>query len=633
MSSAERSFYIDYDSNSFIKDGKTFRYVSGSIHPYRVPREYWQDRLNKIWASGLNAIEVYIYWNEHEPKPGVYDFSGQNDIFHFISQAQKTGFLVILRAGPYICAEHEFGGLPWWLLSDGVDVIIPRSSETLYMNAVTRWLKEFLPRVVPYLYRNEGPIITVQVENEYGSYSLCDRVYTSYLRDIFREYLGDETLLFTTDGGSLGYLSCGVIDGVYATVDFGPGTNVTDSFDAQRTYEPSGPLVNSEYYAGWLDLWGHQHSKRGASGIIKTFEEMMDMNASVNFYMYHGGTNFGFSNGADPQYSTTPTSYDYDAPISEAGDITEKYMRMRDSISKYLPIPKVRVPANQTKMAYGKIPMKWNGTLVDAIKKLSVTWKMNETPLTFEKLGQGYGFIMYSTTLKDLNVNGKNLSISGIRDRGYILIGNNPIGIVYRGENTSLIINLPKNNESTLNIIVENMGRLNYGGDLLDNKGIVSDVTLNGEILLNWNHTLTENFIPNFQGNNFFKHLQKPKKNKDGIINFRGPNVYIGEFNVDKIAHSTFLDMRKFTKGVALIGNGNKLSNLGRYWPNKGPQVTLYTPGAFLHKNSKNQIILIEFEGSLCEYDEDCYVEFLDYPVIDNLKSDIYPAVDTNLRN
>lgn len=618
---AERSFYIDFKSDSFMKDGKPFRYVSGSIHSYRVPSDYWQDRLDKIWAAGLNAIQIYVFWNEHEPNPGVYDFSGQNDILKFIELAHKTGLLVILRPGPYICGEHEYGGLPWWLLSNGVEYYRPRTSEKTYINAVNKWLEKFLPMIVPYLYKNGGPIITVQVENEYGSYSTSDHVYTSHLRDLFRKYLSDETILFTTDGDAISYLHGGTINGTYATVDFGVGTNIREAFNAQRVYSPQGPLVNSEFYPGWLDFWGHAHSKIGTPGVIRDFETMMNMNANVNFYMFHGGTNFGFSNGADPTYKVQPTSYDYDAPISEAGDITQKYLAIRESISKYMPLPKVNIPANQTKTAYGKVEMKWSNPLKDVIQNLSENCIKTEFPESFEKLGQGYGFIMYSTVLEDANVHGKKLSIPGTRDRAYVMIGSELVGVLDRMSNvTDLTFNITENKETNLNIIVENMGRLNYGGFMLDNKGIVSDVYLNGEILKNWETCLTNNFIPNFQNSHLLHMLMKLKHNINEIntSKYKLPSVYIGEFYVNN-SDSTFLKMNSFTKGIAIVGSGDKFTNVGKYWPHMGPQVTLYTPGAFLRPNSYNQIILIEFESSLCDDTIQCFVEFIDYPIIDNL--------------
>lgn len=616
---AAPSFSIDYTNNTFVRDGKPFRYVSGSIHLYRIPRDYWHDRLEKYWAAGLNAIETYIFWNEHEPKPGVYDFdSYEKDIFAFMTLAQRIGFVVIFRAGPYICGEHEYGALPWWLMSNGIDTIVPRSSEATYMAAVERWYEVLLPKLVPFLYRNGGPIVTVQVENEYGSYFTCDHTYTGRLRDLFKKYLGNETVLFTVDPNP----HCGAIDGVYATVDFGVEANVTARFELQRQYAPKGPLVNSEFYPGWLDFWGLPHQKRDTSIVVQKFEEMMEMDANVNFYMFHGGTNFGYSNGADPPfYLAQPTSYDYDAPISEAGDITQKYLALRESISKYLPLPKVPMPVNQTKAAYGKVKMIWKAPLIEAIKNMSTVCIESETPQSFEKLGQGYGFILYSTKLKNLDVHGKTLSIPGIHDRGYISIGDTPIGILHRDLDTVLKIDLQYNQDENLYIIVENMGRLNFGNDLLDTKGLVTDVTLDGEVLTGWSQCLTDNFVPNFQSTNLFEQLSQYRQadyESKNSVNFKAPAIYMAEFPVGKNM-STFLKMDKFTKGIALIGSDEKFTNLGRYWPNKGPQVTLYTPGAFLKPNSNNQIVLIEFEGSECANESECYIEFIDYPIIDSL--------------
>lgn len=620
---AQPSFSIDFTNDTFVKDGKPFRYVSGSIHHYRIPRDYWQDRLDKYWAAGLNAIQIYIFWNEHEPQPGVYDFeTRQNDIFEFMRMAQETGFVVIFRAGPYICGEHEYGALPWWLLTDGIDTLRPRSSESKFMQAVNRWYGVLLPKLVPFLYKNGGPIISVQVENEYGSYFECDSVYLNALRDLFKQQLGNDTVLFTVDPNP----HCGAIDGVYATVDFGVEANVSARFELQRQYSPHGPFVNSEFYPGWLDFWGLPHQKRNTDLIVPKFEEMMDMNANVNFYMFHGGTNFGYSNGADPPfYLAQPTSYDYDAPISEAGDITQKYIALRQSISKYLPLPDVPIPANQTKAAYGKIKMTYHTPLIEAVQNMSNKCVKSDYPQSFEKLGQGYGFILYSTVLTNLDVHGKKLIIPGVHDRAWISIGKNPIGVLHRDLDTVLTIDLENNKDEDLYIIVENMGRLNFGNDLLDSKGIITDVTLGGEVLTGWTACLTQNFIPNFQSSELYSKLEGYKKSDNMIkentdsINFNLPAIYIAEFSIDQNI-STFLKMDKFTKGVALIGSKTQpFTNLGRYWPNQGPQVTLYTPGAFIEPKAVNQLVLVEFEGSACANQDDCYVEFIDYPIIDSL--------------
>ncbi|CAF0759614.1 unnamed protein product [Brachionus calyciflorus] len=627
---ADRSFYIDYEKNTFVKDSKPFRYISGSIHPYRVPKQLWEDRLKKMWAGGLNAIQIYTFWNEHEPSPGVYDFEGQNNVFEFLEIAQKIGFVVILRPGPYVCAEHDYGGLPWWLLANGTNNIVPRSSEENYMKAVRRYFNVLLPKFVPYLYKNGGPIITVQVENEYGSYYTCDKKYTGELRDMFKKYLGDDVVLFTTDPPRLFGLTCGTVKDVYATVDFGVSISPADAFEKQRKFAVNGPLVNSEFYPGWLDFWGTPHQKVHTNDILKSFNQQLNMSANVNFYMYFGGTNFGFSNGADPPFLAEPTSYDYDAPLSEPGDITNKYLAIRDAISKFQPLPDVPIPANSTKLALGKVQMTYHVSLVEAISELSDRCINTEKPETFEKLGQGYGFIMYKTVLDDPNVDGKTLTIKGIRDRGYVQIGSSFVGTVYRTGLNKIKINLPKNKNTTLYIIVENMGRLNFGNNLLDTKGIVSDVTLDDKQLNSWTTCLTDNFVPYYQKsvNSKFGLVGKYTKEKYLLRNklkdtsFAGPGVYIAEFESPNRDFDTFLKMDKFTKGVALIHSNGTLTNLGRYWPKTGPQVTLYTPSVFT-TSGKNYLVLIEFEGATCKSEADCSTEFIDYPIIDSIPNEI----------
>uniref|UniRef100_A0A8C0BG59 Galactosidase beta 1 like n=1 Tax=Buteo japonicus TaxID=224669 RepID=A0A8C0BG59_9AVES len=321
-----RSFQLDYEEDCFRKDGAPFRYVSGSIHYARVPRPAWRDRLLKMYMSGLSAVQVYVPWNYHEPLPGVYDFAGDRDVEAFLDLTAELGLLVILRPGPYICAEWEMvrlamGGLGW--------VLQP---------AVDSWLHVLLPKIKPRLYQHGGNIISVQVENEYGSYYACDYGYLRHLLGSFRALLGSEVLLFTTDGTRAEELRCGTLQGLYATVDFGPGSNVTEAFGAQRQVEPKGPLVNSEYYTGWLDYWGEAHASTSSVRVARGLEDMLQLGASVNMYMFHGGTNFAYWSGADfkDQYKPVTTSYDYDAPLSEAGDPTEKLFAIRTVISKVL---------------------------------------------------------------------------------------------------------------------------------------------------------------------------------------------------------------------------------------------------------------------------------------------------------
>jgi len=381
--------------------------------------------------------------------------------------------------------------------------------------------------------------------------------------------------------------------------------------------------VNSEFYPGWLDMWGLPHATVSTQSVIKTFVEQLDMKANVNFYMFHGGTNFGWSNGADPPYIPQPTSYDYDAPVSEAGDTTNKYLAIRNTIAKYLPIPKVPIPSNSSKKAYGKVQMQYHSPLIDTIVRNSDRCIKSTYPKTFEELGQGYGFILYTTTLSNPNVFGKVLSVPGIRDRGYVQIGPASVGYLARGTHTNLKINLQNNTNTTLYIIVENMGRLNFGNDLRDLKGILGDVTLDNVTLDTWTTCLTDNFIPNFQ-----KSL-KPGSQEDFIaekpnsdlsaIDYAAPAIYQGTFDAANGNFDTFLKMDKFTKGVGFIRSTDTLTNLGRYWPHEGPQVTLYIPGVFATQAATNSIVLIEFQGSACADTTQCYVELLDYPMINGL--------------
>ncbi|XP_021942675.1 beta-galactosidase isoform X3 [Zootermopsis nevadensis] len=330
-----RFFSIDYENDQFLLNGSPFRYVSGSLHYFRVPRAYWRDRLRKLRAAGLNAVSTYVEWSQHEPSPGRFEFSGELDLQYFIRLAQEEDLLVLLRPGPYICAERDMGGLPPWLLTVKPDIYL-RTNDTTYMEYVERYLNYVLTSVQVYLYGNGGPIIMVQIENEYGSYQACDSSYMTQLRDIVKSKVGDAAVLYSTDGAGLSFLRCGKIEGVYATVDFGADTNVDTAFLAQRIYEPHGPLVNSEFYTGWLTHWGEPFQSVGTETIVNTLDEILARNASVNFFMFHGGTNFGFLAGANfgDNYQPQLTSYDYDAPITEAGDPTSKYFAIREVIGR-----------------------------------------------------------------------------------------------------------------------------------------------------------------------------------------------------------------------------------------------------------------------------------------------------------
>ncbi|NWT63157.1 BGAL galactosidase, partial [Erythrocercus mccallii] len=483
-SASARSFQLDYEQNCFRKDGAPFRYISGSIHYSRVPRPAWRDRLLKMYMSGLSTVQVYVPWNYHETLPGVYDFTGNRDVEAFLDLTAELGLLVILRPGPYICAEWEMGGLPAWLLWKP-DINL-RTSDPAYLAAVDSWLHILLPKIKPRLYQQGGNIISVQVENEYGSYYACDNGYLRHLLGSFRALLGSEVLLFTTDSTQAEELRCGTLQGLYATVDFGPGSNVTEAFGAQRRVEPKGPLVNSEYYTGWLDYWGEAHASTSAAWVARGLEDMLQLGASINMqvvswqraqppgeYMFHGGTNFAYWSGADykDQYKPVTTSYDYDAPLSEAGDPTEKLFAIRTVISKFQPLPSGPMPPATPKYSYGQVALQKYADLLEVLDVLCPSGPIqSQFPLTFEALKQVHGFVVYHTQLPWDVPDPAMLGAPphSICDRGYVMLQKEYQGTLERDGQTTL--HVTGRAGDTLDILLENMGRISFGANTSDFK-------------------------------------------------------------------------------------------------------------------------------------------------------------------
>uniref|UniRef100_A0A3B1IU71 Beta-galactosidase n=1 Tax=Astyanax mexicanus TaxID=7994 RepID=A0A3B1IU71_ASTMX len=615
--SAAPSFSVDYKRNSFLKDGERFRYISGSIHYSRIPRVYWKDRLLKMYMAGLNAIQTYIPWNFHEPTPGSYDFSGDRDLEHFLQLCQDLGLVVILRPGPYICAEWDMGGLPTWLLKKK-DIVL-RSSDPAYIAAVDKWMGKLLPMIKPYLYQNGGPIITVQVENEYGSYFACDFDYLRHLIRLYRSYLGDEVVLFTTDGARVSYLKCGSIQGAYATVDFGAGGNVTAAFEAQRHAEPHGPLVNSEFYTGWLDHWGEPHAVVSTAILVKSLNEILEVGANVNLYMFIGGTNFGYWNGANTPYAPQPTSYDYDAPLTEAGDLTQKYFAIRDVIKKYRKIPDGMVPPSTPKYAYGQVPMKKLRTVAESLDILSFSGPVKSTyPLTFTDMKQAFGFMQYQTVLPVDCINPTPLSspLNGVRDRAYVSVDGVVAGILERDK--AITINITGKAGSRLDILVENLGRVNFGKDINDFKGLVYNLTLGASVLANWT-VYSLSIDEAVKGGLLLDtvSLRPPKTTtpKTPPTKLSPPAFYAGSFSIPDdipdLPQDTYIQFPDWRKGQVWI-NG---FNLGRYWPSRGPQITLFVPAYLLSTSAPNNITVLELEASPCSSGP-CAVEFTNTPNI-----------------
>ncbi|NXP30316.1 BGAL galactosidase, partial [Leiothrix lutea] len=602
-SPSARSFQLDYERNCFLKDGAPFRYISGSIHYARVPRPAWRDRLLKMYMSGLNTVQVYVPWNYHETLPGVYDFTGNRDVEAFLDLTAELGLLVILRPGPYICAEWEMGGLPAWLLWKQPDIKL-RTSNPAYLAAVDSWLHILLPKIKPRLYQQGGNIISVQVENEYGSYYACDYGYLRHLLGSFRALLGSEVLLFTTDSTGVEELRCGTLQGLYATIDFGPGSNVTEAFGAQRRVEPKGPLVNSEYYTGWLDYWGEAHASTSAAWVARGLEDMLQLGASINMqvvswqraqppgeYMFHGGTNFAYWSGADykDQYKPVTTSYDYDAPLSEAGDPTEKLFAIRTIISKFQPLPVGPMPPATPKYAYGRVALQKYADLLDVLDMLCPSGPIqSQFPLTFEALKQVHGFVVYHTQLPWDVPDPATLGAPphSICDRGYVMLQKEYQGTLERDGQTTLQVT--GRAEDTLDILLENMGRISFGANTSDFKGLLGNLSLNSRPLSNW---LIYPLAIDTAVQQGWPHTALPKSSSGGRM---GPAFYTGTFDTPGIAWDTFVKFPGWSKGLLWI-NG---FNLGRYWTRRGPQQTLFVPGSVLHVGHPNNITVLELEGA-----------------------------------
>ncbi|CAN4098514.1 unnamed protein product [Withania somnifera] len=592
----------------------------------RLNSMYWEDRLLRAKALGLNTIQTYVPWNLHEPTEGQLVFEGIADIFSFLNLCQKLDLLVMLRVGPYICAEWDFGGFPAWLLTIEPAVRL-RSSDPAFIDLVERWWGILLPKIVSYAYKNGGPIIMVQIENEFGSYG-DDKAYLHHLVRIARRHLGDDVILYTTDGGSRENLNKGTIpgDAVFSAVDFSTGDDPWPNFMLQKEFNTPGksPPLSTEFYTGWLTHWGEHIANTDATVTSAYLERILSRNGSAVLYMAHGGTNFGFYSGAntgadETDYKPDLTSYDYDAPIKESGDIDNpKYQALRRVIAKYAAAPLALVPSNNEKKAYGLIKLQKTKTLFNIVDTTNFDgFTESENPLAMEFLGQMFGFMLYVSDYK-AKANGSLLFIPKVHDRGQVFIlcpSDNYeenliyVGAVARWSNTS--IRLPHTqctSDNRIYILVENMGRINYGQYIFDKKGILSPVYLDGEPLQKWKmlpirfHNLNEDQKINSVISDAYTDLRKPVQ--DQKINSVEPAFYTGHFSVNEVK-DTFLSFRGWSKGVAFI-NG---FNLGRFWPSFGPQCNLYVPAPLLQEG-KNLLVILELEAP----DDELFVTSVDHP-------------------
>lgn len=567
-----KTFTVEKDG--FRLGGEPFRVISGAIHYFRVPREYWRDRLIKLKACGFNTVETYVVWNMHEPREGEFDYSDMLDIEDFLATAAELGLYAIVRPGPYICSEWEFGGLPWWLLkNDGIRL---RCMDADYIAAVDRFFDSLIPRIAAHQITEGGNVILVQVENEYGSYG-DDSEYIRYLADGLRRR-GINVPLFTSDGTNKQMLTGGTVPEIFKTANF--GSRAEEQFAALREYQPDGPLMCTEFWNGWFDHWTEEHHHRPGDDAAASLDDILAHGGNVSAYMFHGGTNFGFMNGANcfDKYEPTVSSYDDDAPVNEYGDLTDKYFRFREVISKYAPIPDIELPAPvKKKKKYGKFEFTACRRLFDCLDKLSAPVE-TVCPLPMEKLGQGYGFILYRAEVRGPRET-QNVRIQEPRDRAYIYKNDKLLGIQYRNDREPAVSTDIPAEGATLSVLVENMGRVNYGAYLRDPKGVTEGIGFGWNFIYHWQTYPLP--LDDLSAVDFIE--QKPVFDST-------PLLLRAEIDIDECC-DTFVKLPGFKKGLIFI-NGRALS---RYWE-VGPQRSAYLPAPFL-KKGKNELIVLELEG------------------------------------
>jgi beta-galactosidase len=571
-------------NSQFWLDDQPFRILAGAMHYFRIPPEYWDNRMYKLRAMGLNTLETYIAWNLHEPRPGEFHFDGGLDVVKYIQLAANYGLRVIVRPGPYICSEWDFGGLPAWLLKDPQMQV--RCSYPPYLHAVDRYLGALLPQLAPLQVSHGGPVIAMQVENEYGSYG-NDKAYLRHLVDEMRAQ-GIDCLLFTSDGEMGEQLEAGTLPDIYKTVNFAHQPSL--AFGRLQAFQPGFPLMCTEYWTGWFDHWGERHHVRPADEAAATLDEILAANASVSLYMFHGGTNFGFMNGANldgTAYLADVTSYDYDAPLTETGDPTPKYFAFQQVIGKYASLPDLPLPSPTPRLRSRRVELTESVGLFDGLEHLSTPVSAS-APLSMEALDQDYGFILYRTRLPESHTQAV-LTLRELHDRAQIFVEGQPVGVLERATpDPTISLNIPAGG-ARLDILVENMGRVNSRWGLMDRKGILGGVLLGPHFLFDW-------MIYTLPLSDLSRLAFRPARLESS------PGFYQCSFRLDQPL-DTFLGLPGWTKGVAWI-NG---FNLGRYWK-KGPQRRLYIPAPLL-RSGENRLILFEQHGT-----SDLFVELCDQP-------------------
>ncbi|MCR5644036.1 MAG: beta-galactosidase [Prevotella sp.] len=581
---------------TFLLNGEPFIVKAAEVHYPRIPRPYWEHRIQMCKALGMNAVCIYIFWNIHEQREGQFDFTGNNDVAEFCRLAQKNGMYVIVRPGPYVCAEWEMGGLPWWLLKKK-DIKL-RERDPYFMERVKIFEEKVGEQLKPLTIQNGGPIIMIQVENEYGSYGE-DKPYVSEIRDCLRSIYGKELSLFQCDWSS--NFEKNGLDDLTWTMNFGTGANIDQQFRRLGELRPNAPKMCSEFWSGWFDKWGARHETRPAKDMVEGMDEMLSKGISFSLYMTHGGTSFGHWAGANsPGFAPDVTSYDYDAPINEYGLATPKFWELRKMMEKYndgkkMPnVPKAPMPI----ITVPKFELTEFAPLMYANGGLNTDG--NQDDLTFEAHNLGWGYAVYYTTLPELPE--PSVLAADFHDFAQVFVDGKYIGKIDRVKNEKSLTIPPSKAGSALVIVVEAMGRINFGRAIKDFKGIIGNVTINSKA---GKHDVTyslndwEKYFVNDEYETALTALNRASATENNEYNeifkddakmMGGRGYHRGYFNLKKVG-DTFLNFETWGKGQVYV-NGHAM---GRIW-SIGPQQTLYVPGCWL-KKGKNEIIVLDIVG------------------------------------
>lgn len=566
---------VETKGKKIVLDGKEIDFYCGSVQYFRIHPAQWEDRLLKLKACGFNAVETYLAWNLHEPQKGAFNFSGICDFENFLTLAQKIGLYAVVRPGPYICAEWDAGGLPAWLLAEDCAI---RTSDERYLAYVREYFSVILPKIRKHLYSQGGNVLAMQIENEYGSYG-NDKKYLRFLKDLYEEY-GMDCLWFTSDGVIPMMLSGGTLPEVFKTVNF--GSDAANSFRELDRIQQGKPKICAEFWCGWFDWWGGPHHTREAEEVVKEIGTMLDSDEFFNLYMFCGGTNFGFTSGANcdgGRYMPTVTSYDYCAPVGESGEYSPLYFRLREILCRKRGITPEPLPAPPVYQKIGRVELTEFASLFDNLSAVGEK-HTSVVPLSMEKYGQAGGYILYRTHVSG-HYEETRLSVRDVRDVAYVYVNGVKTATFSRMNYGSFTekfddesVSFPEfEGEKKIDVLVEALGRVNYGEHMPDLKGI-SGVYLNRQQLMGFEvYTLPLDDV----GKITFTTGEK-----------QCPAFLKGRFSA-RPGLDCFIELSGFTKGCVIL-NG---FNLGRYW-NLGPQKSLYVPGPVIKE--ENEIVVFEIE-------------------------------------